>query len=49
MEALRRNWKAKLGSLVVGAVVWWLIKAQVGEPRRTVEDLVLPPQDVREL
>lgn len=49
MDHLGRNWKAKLGSLVVGALVWWLIKAQVTEPRRTIEDLALPPQDVREL
>lgn len=49
MEALRRNWKAKLGSLALASVVWWLIKMELYEPVPGVEELALPPQTVREL
>ncbi len=49
MDLLQRNWLSKLGALALAVVVWWLIKSELHPPQRGIEDIALPPQDVRDL
>ena len=48
-DLLRRNWKAKLGSSVLAVAVWWVIKHQLQEPKRSIDDITREVQGVREL
>lgn len=43
MEALRQNWKAKVMSLILATVVWWLIKSEMKQSVITA-----PPPPVKE-
>jgi hypothetical protein len=39
----------KLGSLLLAAAVWWLIKKEIDNPQSPIERLTLPAQVTREL